>query len=199
MDRHQRTSKRRQDIIEAALACITEMGYAETTLEQIRIRSKASTGSIYHHFRNKEHLAAMVYLEGTADFQAGFVEALEKCTKGREGVWTVVGYLLHWVSEHRDWARYLSEMRYAEFMGPMRKDFKEQNQTFFKRVTKWFRARVEEGSMRQLPLDLTISYLVGPTQEFIRQYLAGRTTTDLESAKESLAQTAWQSLKKGGD
>ena len=57
-------ASRRQAILDAALACFTNKGFTETTMEDIRIRSGASTGSIYHHFSNKEMLARALYLEG---------------------------------------------------------------------------------------------------------------------------------------
>ena len=58
-DSEQNTTKesRRQAILEAALTCFTSKGFTETTMEDIRKLSGASTGSIYHHFENKEMLA----------------------------------------------------------------------------------------------------------------------------------------------
>ena len=60
-----RTATRRKEILQAALSCFSEQGFDATTVEQIRHRSGASTGSIYHHFKNKAHIAAALYLEGT--------------------------------------------------------------------------------------------------------------------------------------
>ena len=35
------------------------------------MRARASIGSIYHHFRSKEQLAAALYVEGLRDYQEG--------------------------------------------------------------------------------------------------------------------------------
>ena len=63
MSRERASERRKREILEAALACFGELGYEKTTLAEIRARSEASTGSIYHHFRSKEHLFAALYLE----------------------------------------------------------------------------------------------------------------------------------------
>jgi len=40
-------------------------------MADIRVRARASIGSIYHHFRSKEQLAAALYVEGLRDYQEG--------------------------------------------------------------------------------------------------------------------------------
>ena len=55
-------SSRKQEILQAALACFTEFGVEATTIEMIRDRSGASIGSVYHHFGNRERIIAALYL-----------------------------------------------------------------------------------------------------------------------------------------
>jgi AcrR family transcriptional regulator len=56
--------ERQEAILSAALECFTSRGFAATTVEEIRRRSGASIGSIYHHFGGKEGLAAELCVEG---------------------------------------------------------------------------------------------------------------------------------------
>ncbi len=114
---HAGTAARRKEIIQAALACFTELGFTHTGMADIRRRSKASTGSIYHHFKSKQQLAAEVYIEGIRDYQEGFVSALEEQEHARDGIFAVVNYHLKWVEKNPEWAVYLFQKRYAEFMG----------------------------------------------------------------------------------
>jgi AcrR family transcriptional regulator len=44
---------RKQEILDAALRGFAEKGLAGTTVEEVRRRSGASVGSIYHHFGDK--------------------------------------------------------------------------------------------------------------------------------------------------
>ena len=72
---------RRDAILEAALDCFASYGFAKTTMDDIRLRAGASTGSLYHHFKSKEQLAAELYLEGVRRYQQGLRREL-----GRHGV-----------------------------------------------------------------------------------------------------------------
>src|SRR5690349_25121687 len=80
------TGARRQAILDAALECFSTLGYDQTTLADIRARSGASTGSIYHHFGSKERIAASLYLDGIHQTQAAGMAALLRTRTGRTGV-----------------------------------------------------------------------------------------------------------------
>jgi AcrR family transcriptional regulator len=70
--RQLRSDSRKREILRAALHCFTTIGFAGATLADIRVRAKASIGSIYHHFRSKEQLAAALYFKGVRDYQESF-------------------------------------------------------------------------------------------------------------------------------
>src|SRR5262245_44366562 len=96
---------RRRQILMAALECFTTRGVATTTIEDIRAKSGASTGSIYHHFRSKENLAAVLYVEGLREYQAGLLQRLRRGRGAAAGIRVVVAYHLAWVRGHAEWAR----------------------------------------------------------------------------------------------
>ena len=60
------TMDRRRQILDAALASFLEKGYAATSIADIRARSGASTGSIYHFFSGKGALAEALLREAVA-------------------------------------------------------------------------------------------------------------------------------------
>lgn len=194
--RHQGTPLRRKEIIEAALACFTELGYERTSISDIRERAGASIGSVYHHFGSKEQLAGEVYLEGIRDYQAGFLSVLDNEPDAEKGIFAIIDYHLKWVNGHQAWARYLFRMRHLEFMAQKEEEFEQLNRASFGRFAEWFRKQIAAGAIRRLPLDLYPSLLIGPCQEFSRVYLEGRTTTKIDSAIRELAAAAWLALRK---
>lgn len=193
--RQSRTAVRRQEIIEAALSCFTELGYDRATMEDIRKRSGASTGSIYHHFQGKEQLAAAVYLDGIADYQQGFSNALEQHPQARQGLRAIVRYHLQWVQDHPNWARYLFQMRRADVIGSAAQACADQNEDFHRQVAEWFAPHIRGGRLRKLPRDVYVAVLLGPSMDFSRQWLAGRTKTNLDEAATAIGETTWQSLR----
>ncbi|MBI5572871.1 MAG: TetR/AcrR family transcriptional regulator [Desulfomonile tiedjei] len=193
--RQGKSASRRKEIIQAALACFTERGFTETSMADIRRRSNASTGSIYHHFKSKEQLAAEIYLEGIRDYQAGLLTTLEDQESARGGIFAVVAYHLRWVEAHPDWTRFLFQKRHAEFMDSTDDDFAGMNTEFVQRCSRWFVRHVKAGTLRRLPPDVYLSVLLGPCMEFTRHYVSGRPCTPLDRAIHELGTAAWRSLK----
>jgi AcrR family transcriptional regulator len=186
---------RRREILDAALASFLEYGFAETTIEDLRTRSGASIGSIYHHFGNKEGVAAALYAEALGDFQKGFLEALENCTTAEETVRTMVGYTLHWATGYPDWARYLFEAHNARFGPAAERAARELNRAFFPAVEAAFRPFVAKGDIARLPFNLTYAIILGPAQELCRLWLAGLHPEKPIKAESMLAEAAWNAIR----
>jgi AcrR family transcriptional regulator len=193
--KHANTPARRMDIIQAALACFTEHGFAQTSVADIGRKAGASTGSIYHHFNSKEQLAAEVYFEGIRNYQQGFLLALEEHPDAREGIFAVIRHHLEWVSQHPDWTRYLFQKANATFMTSAPEVLAGLNVACMKRCAQWVGTHVKAGTLRRLPPDMYVAIILGPLMEYTRLYMAGQTCTALESAMEHLASAAWNSLK----
>ncbi|MHB8916947.1 MAG: TetR/AcrR family transcriptional regulator [Desulfocucumaceae bacterium] len=189
------TAERRRQIIQAALACFGEMGFVNTTMEDIRIRSKASNGSIYHHFKSKDQLAAAVYIEGIIDYQAGLIDELKKHPQAREGIYEIVRYHMQWVSEHVEWSRYLFQMRHAGFMTDTEDSIKAENKRFSREFWAYFSRHIEDGTLRSLPVELYISLILGPCQELYRIRLSRPVAAELNTAVVEIAEAAWQALR----
>ena len=190
-----KTQTRRKQIIHAALACFTEIGYAATNMADIRSRSGASTGSIYHHFKSKEQLARAVYLEGIREYQEGILSVLEKHDNASEAILEIITYHLIWVEQNPGWSRFLFLMRHADFMGNAQDEFNVLNANFFRCVSMWFLQQVKTGSIRNMPTDVLIAVLLGPCQEYTRLYVDGKACTPPEQAAGELALAAWNALR----
>jgi AcrR family transcriptional regulator len=193
-----RTGERRAQIIHAALSCFIELGYAKTTMVHIRGRSEASTGSIYHHFKSKEQLAAAVYLEGIRNYQNGLLQVLEQEKRAREGIFAMVRYHLKWVTDNQDWARFLIQMRHAEFMKGTEETFRTLNQRFAQGICGWVIEQVTKKKIKRFQRDVFISLLLGPCQEYVRQWLGGHGVTDPSVAGEEIARALWQAVRYEG-
>jgi AcrR family transcriptional regulator len=64
----ERTAAMRQRLIEAAIACLYELGYAATTFQVVTDRADVSRGAILHHFPTKVDLMVAV-AEYAAEYQ----------------------------------------------------------------------------------------------------------------------------------
>lgn len=187
---------RRRDILEAALACFTARGLHATTMDDIRVRSGASTGSIYHHFASKEQLAAALYVEALRDYQAGFVAALAPRASAERAVKAAVAFHIRWVERRPDWARYLLDIgRHSELMAATQGDVQALNAQFRARVETWMAGHVARGEIAALPADLYFAIVVGPAHQFARMWLAGMTQSSIATAARTLGAAAWQAVR----
>jgi AcrR family transcriptional regulator len=205
--RQTRTGRRRREVLDAALACFTELGFAATTMADVCRRSQASVGSVYHHFGSKEQLAAALFLEGLRDYQQRLLRELKRIDPGRPGsgrrlVRTIVDNYLRWVEGHADWARYLIEFGHAPFIGDVGDELQSMNHEFFSRLEQALAPAVGRGELRQMPRDLTFAVTVGPAREFARRWLRERTETSMAVARRLLPDAACRAIKcpkKQGD
>jgi AcrR family transcriptional regulator len=186
---------RKDEILKAALACFIEVGVDATTVEMIRDRSGASIGSLYHHFGNKERIIAALYLAGTAEYAAllekGFAEAhsAEACIK------LLVTSYIDWVVSNPDWARFILHSRGRVEASELGEQLREANRLHFERIQQALVGYREQQLFKVMPADCFASVVIGPTHDFARNWLAGRTRTQLSACRELLAQVAWDSVK----
>ena len=187
---------RRSEILGAALDVFAAHGVAGTSIEEIRRRSGASVGSIYHHFPGgKDAIAGSLFVEGLRDYQGGFVEVLRQAPSTRRGVEGAVEHHLGWIAENPDLTRFILLGRDARVVVASERPLRDINRRFFTAVRKWAQPRVDEGELRDLPPELVTALWIGPSQDFARYWLAGQSRTSPQTAAPVLAAAAWRSLR----
>ena len=192
--RRKRTGRRRE-ILQAALASFEEFGYEASTIEDIRRRSRASIGSIYHHFGGKAGIASALYAEGVADYQAGLLARMRRSRSARALIKGVVRHHLDWAEANPAWARYLMGMRRLEAVAAIEARLREINRDFVREAAALIRPHVDGGEIAPLSLDILLALLFGPAQEFLRLWFSGRTDLGLRQGREQLAEAAWKSVQ----
>ncbi len=188
-------SARKQQILQAALACFSESGVDATTIEMIRDRSGASIGSLYHHFGNRERIIGALYLEGIGEYaallEAGLFESLdaEACVK------LFVTCYVDWVVANPEWARFILHNRGRVEAGEMGERLREFNREHGGRIAAILRRHREAGAFKAIPGECFVSVVIGPVQDMARNWLAGRSKAPLADYRELLAEIAWDSVR----
>ncbi|MEK1939123.1 MAG: TetR/AcrR family transcriptional regulator [Pseudomonas sp.] len=188
-------ASRKDDILQAALALFTEIGVDATTIEMIRDRSGASIGSLYHHFGNKERIIGALYLAGTGEYAALLEQGFAEAKSAKDCVKLLVTSYIDWVMANPDWARFVLHSRGRVEAGEMAEQLREANREHFARILAALAGYREQGLFREMPADCFASVIIGPTHDFARNWLAGRTQTEFASCRDLLAQLAWESVR----
>jgi AcrR family transcriptional regulator len=163
---------------------------AAVSLEDVRQTAGVSVGALYHHFADKTALIDALYLELTADFQAGFLAVLRAHPTAEGAIKAGVGHYLRWVSRNRAGARVLLGHR------PDDPALRDLNRAFLAELRAWWDTHVHYGAVRPLSLDLVHALWLGPAHEYTRQWLDKRDKRSPAAITEVLADTAWNALKE---
>ncbi len=189
--------RRETEILQGALRCFLAKGYDAASLEDIRLASGASIGSIYHHFAGKEAIAGALYVYCLRDYGRWVREACETPAprSARGFVRQLVRAHLGYVQRFSDRAAYLAEWRSAATTRAVEDEIAAANRDLFG----WFLAGLEAWTpaLRRLPVELAYVILLGPAQEYARLWLRSGQRWDLSAAAEELASAAWRAVSVG--
>ena len=190
---------RRQDILNAALACAAEGGVDAVTIDGVRARCGASVGSIYHHFGNRDGIVAALFFDIFHD-QSRSVQAQLDAAQGVEaGVQALVTGYLDWVVAQPERARFLFQARGAVAAGPRTPDLAEAARRRNQALVAWFEPHRRSGALRDLPCELMPSLVMGPVQSYCRAWLSGNAAQgglpSPTTYRTELAEAAWRSVR----
>jgi AcrR family transcriptional regulator len=189
------TPARRASILKAALDCFIGQGVEATTIDDIVRASGSSIGSLYHHFGNKEGVAAGLFIDGIQRLNADLLRKLKRCKTAEESVRTVVTQYSDWVTAHRDIARYLLNSRDIAFPPETKDQLREIHRSHITEVFRWFGPYVRDGQMKALPADTYVPIISGPIQDYTRYWLAGQVKESPAKVKAVFADAAWNAVR----
>ncbi len=190
---------RREAILQAALKSFSTKGFNETTMDDIKRLSGASTGSIYHHFENKEMLAQALFLEGRTDLNTTLLSAITNKLP-REDIYSLIYAYLDWFEQHPDLGQFVMQAGSTEYLGSYVKVLRQKiqltlpNENFPQQFFDWLAPFIEDGTIAHYPQNLYVPLVIGPCREFVRRWLRTRLTTEIQEASEPLAEAAWKVL-----
>lgn len=194
--RTRRPPDTRAAILRAALALFTRRGVAGTSIQEIRDRAGASTGSVYHHFGSKQGIAAALVTESLADYQRRAVKALDVAAGARAGVEALVRHHVAWVVADPDRARFLLMAREPGVEVAVTGQLRAQNKLFFAAIERWL---AQQPELRSGPRDVLYALWLGPTQELTRQWLGGSSRQEPTAFTAILAGAALRALTNEED
>ena len=190
---------RRQDILNAALACAAEGGVDAVTIDGVRARCGASVGSIYHHFGNRDGIVAALFFDIFHDQSRAVQTQLDAAQGVQAGVLALVTGYLDWVVAQPERARFLFQARGAVAAGARTPDLADAARRRNQALVAWFEPHRASGALRDLPCELMPSLVMGPVQSYCRAWLSDRSgDAGLPSPtkyRAELADAAWRAVR----
>ncbi|MBN9316448.1 MAG: TetR/AcrR family transcriptional regulator [Devosia sp.] len=185
---------RRTQILDAALACFLDRGYAATSIADIRAGSGASTGSIYHFFSNKGALASALVERAVAGWGAA-TAAIQPGMPAEAAIRASVSGLVIWGLERPAERRFLDEMRSLARLDPTLADVDQYFARGALAASALYAEYRERGEVRDLPWPVAHALMLGPAYDFLRH--ADPAEAPAQAAA-LLADAAWDAVRLQG-
>jgi AcrR family transcriptional regulator len=180
--------------ITAVALDLFSQGYATTSMEEVRRQAEVSNGSLYHLFPSKAALAARLYCDGMIESQNGIIDALDITQDAQKGVRGAVAFQTSWVDSHTQLARLIYADWTDDVLAAAAPSLDGPSRQYVRVVDRWLRDRVAAGELIDRPFAVLHALWLGPTQEYCRHWLRGRSRLRPRHVTDDLAGGAWRAL-----
>ena len=182
-------------VLTQALQCFNDKGIEASTIDDLRRRSGQSVGAIYHHFGNKEGVAAALFFLGFDDQSEAIAAALARADGApRQMIAALIGAWLDWTERMPEMALYLILAREAVDKGAHAQQLTERLRARYGPLDDLLAQAMRRGEMRQVPDDLIPPLILGPAESYSRGWLSGRRQMPPSQCAQVLAEADWRSL-----
>lgn len=185
-----------KSITAAAVKLFGIKGYAATSMEQVRRSAGVSNGSLYHLYPSKAALAARLYGDGMQHCQQGIVQAVESASSLQLAVRGAVSFQATWVDRHTELARLTYADWHDEVLLAAAPRLDESNRSYVRVLDGWLGSHIADRRLVDAPFSVLHALWLGPTQEFCRHWLSGRSRLRPRQAAVQLADGAWRALSR---
>ena len=190
MQRFKRQVSRKIAIKFAALDCFLENGFLATSMADIRKRSGATTGSIYHFYDGKGALALELFEESVASWN----DATTRLTLGdtpRARIRGSVLGLLDWARTEPGQFRFMDELRVLARTRPELAECAARLDDGERNARALYAFWIRTDAVRPLPFAIAHALMLGPAYDYARD--AGFAETE-SKADALFADAAWAAV-----
>lgn len=192
-------------ILAEATRQLGEGGYAAFTVASVRDALGLSSGSMFHAFASKAALAAAVYVEGMAAYQAEALAAIQGAPSAQAAVCAWVNTHLVWIERNRELSRYLFSTLPADVFEEAAQPLAAHNERYYAGLKALFTRATQAGLVGRVPHKVTHVLCIAAAHEYGRMWTRGlveepptRVSQRLQhAALAALASTLPRSRKKG--
>lgn len=182
------------EILLAALKLFAEKGYFNTSLTDIaEAAGVKGTSGIYHHFKNKQMIAAALYANIFDSLNVSIDDIRRKNQKPSEQLRSIVDLLFRLADDAPHVMQLLLVLNINEIL-PDEKPLLETAP--FAKILKIFQAGAKTGEIRNLAPQLCFAYFFGIINHTLRMVLIGALDRKADTYQSQTWLAAWNSIAK---
>jgi AcrR family transcriptional regulator len=190
--------RRREDLLDAALACFADRGIVATGIEDIRRKADASPSSVYHQFGGGLPAIVLALLGRTFDRNfAHLVARVVPTRTAKAAIHALVDGHLEWVLRHRREARFMYQAMALELAadGDAGRALQARKAEALAPAVIHLAGFVAVGKLPDWTVQEFDVVLLGATHEACRRFLGGA-PIDPAWMRETLPRVAWDTARR---
>lgn len=181
----------REDTLEAAIYLFTKQGYFNTSLPDIVHESGVSTGSIYHHFGDKEGIAKALFEMLVARMGNAFNDIERQHDTAKSRCRAVIELLFRLAEEEPEVMTYMLFVKHKEFMPGMAPICSSRP---FRQMREMVVNGINTGEVRPMNDMVAAASVFGGALRMISLRLDGVLDQPLEEYFDEIWSSAWRSV-----
>ena len=183
-------NNRYQSILDAALVLFLDQGYTSTSIAQIRSKSGATTGSIYHFFKGKPDIAVALWDQAVAGWTRE-TRNTPQSPSAEDAIKASVNGLLRWGSANPDLFRLFEELKVKAQTEEEFTAIKQQMESVHLQGEALYATWRVLGAVKPIPWSVASALIVGPAYTLLS---TEKVVSDKDRA--FLVKMAWEAVKK---
>ncbi|MDX2506945.1 MAG: TetR/AcrR family transcriptional regulator [Gammaproteobacteria bacterium] len=178
-------------VIDAALHLFTKQGYFNTSIPNIVHTSGCSTGSIYHHFKDKEGIAKALYEHLLKRMNVSLDEIEQQFPSSKQRCRAVIELLFHITETEPEVMEFILYAKHKEFL-PGNSPICSSRP--FQKMREFVVMGIADGSLYPIDDLVVASSLYGGALRMIYLHLDGALNGSLMDKLDDVWECAWRSV-----
>lgn len=180
-------------VLVASIHLFTKQGYFNTTMPDIVRKSGVSTGSIYHHFGDKEGIAKALFEMLIARMEIAFNNIEQQNDTAQTRCKAVIELLFRITEEEPEVMTFMLFVKHKEFMPSMAPICSSKP---FRQMRKMIADGINNSEVRPMDDMVAAASVFGGALRMISLRLDGVLERPLEECFDEIWSCAWQSVRK---
>ncbi|HEB54746.1 MAG TPA: TetR/AcrR family transcriptional regulator [Gammaproteobacteria bacterium] len=182
----------REIVLDSALHLFAQKGYFNTSIPDIVCHSGISTGSIYHHFSDKQDIARALYDRHVAQMEVLIDDIEQRHRQTETCCREIILALFELTEKEPGLMAYMLHARHQEFMPDVAPVCSSRP---FQRMREVVQKGMCNGEIRQMDIMVAAVCVFGGALKFIQFYLDGILEKSLPEYFDELWPNAWASVR----
>lgn len=183
---------KRAAALQATLELIAEQGFHGTPMSQIAQRANIGVGTIYRYFPSKEDLINSLYITIKTYLAKFILKEYSECSSIQQKFMVLLRNLIDYYVEHPK--EFLFMEQYSN--SPMITfDTRQEGLRMFEQASNLFEQGVEEGLLKELPLEMIYMLVDGAAMSLVKLCLFSEDKPDDKTLNAGI-NAIWDGIKR---